>query len=107
METKIKNFKEVYEHINSVICDVFEYIVKKHRYKLHELYMPRFKNWIFWDDINIQYYVSQDPDFFGVCSIPLEVIVNNTWKEYIDSGKWLKEHCEARTEACKYWGDED
>ena len=92
METKIENFKEVYGLINSVIYGVFTYICSKHRYYLHDLYKPYFKDWyLFCDDITISFYVTQDTDFYGFCSIPLDVVVNNTWKEYIDSGEWLKE----------------
>lgn len=92
METKVQNFIEVYNLINDKVYNIFDRASRsKYNYKLN-FYRCYYKNWRFFnEDVWIEYYIIQDPDFVGMMAIPLEVIVNNTWEEYIDSGEWTKQ----------------
>lgn len=98
METKVQNFVEVYNLINSTVYNIFDRASRsKYRGKLN-FYKCYYSNWRFFnEDVWIEYYIAQDPDFRGMMSIPLEVIINNTWEEYIDSGEWTKQFDERET----------
>lgn len=93
MNEKLNIFWEVYQQINDVISDVFECISNHHKHLLifNKAY---YFGWYMSDSktIGIEYYDVDDPSDMDSCYIPIEVVLNGTWKDYIESGEWLKNH---------------